>query len=68
MGPRRLPYIATFRQTGGVYVPLTRIPGTAMWFGSVDVTSQLSQSTGTPVIIEVHSAYPPRFRCPYGDC
>ncbi len=52
-------YIASFNQipVQNVLVPLTRIPGTAMWFGAIDVTARLLLSTSTPVIVDVHPAF-----------
>ncbi|HEX7679659.1 MAG TPA: hypothetical protein VF713_16120, partial [Thermoanaerobaculia bacterium] len=49
-------YIVSFNQipVQNVLLPLTRIPGTAMWFGSIDVTQLLLSSTSTPVIVDVH--------------
>jgi hypothetical protein len=49
-------FIVSFNQipVQNVLLPLTRIPGTAMWFGSIDATSRLLLSTSTPVIIDVH--------------
>ncbi len=49
-------FIVSFNQipVQNVLLPLTRIPGTAMWFGSIDVTSLLLSSTSSPVIVEVH--------------
>jgi hypothetical protein len=50
------PFIVSFNQipVQNVLLPLTRIPGTAMWFGSIDVTPLLLSSTSTPVIVDVH--------------
>jgi len=59
-------YIASFNQipVQNVLLPLTRIPGTAMWFGSIDVTSRLLLSTSTPVIVDVHPAFPTTLPAP----
>jgi hypothetical protein len=40
-------------------VPLTKIPATAMWFGSIDVTSLLTRAPSSPYTLQV---YPTGYR------
>jgi len=40
-------------------ITLAKIPGTAMWFGSIDVTSLLTQTLSTPTTLQV---YPSGYR------
>jgi hypothetical protein len=37
-------------------VPLTRIAGTAMWFGAVDITPLLPRSSDNPTLVTAYAA------------
>jgi hypothetical protein len=36
-------------------IPMSKIPGTAMWFGSIDVTSPLTRTPSSPNMLQVYS-------------
>jgi hypothetical protein len=50
-------FVVVVDSTPAQQVPLslTRIPGTSMWFGSIDVTSLLTKGSGTPTNVTVYT-------------